>query len=101
MQCILIKPDQRPIKVDIPSDADFSLFQTFVGGYVETLRIGADALLMFDEEGKLKEKKKTSLTIYVNGYEYELVGNVLVVGLDGDKFVDVPERFYDLFHMNE
>lgn len=67
----------------IPNELD--VLQQLVGGYVESLTITTDAVILCNEEGR------------INGQEYncnfcgiDLVGPILIVGTDGEEFTDCP-----------
>lgn len=59
--------------------------QTEVGGYIETVTLTVDACLVVNEEGRLR-----GLPFNVNFAGLKLVGTVLLVGVNGDEFCDVP-----------
>lgn len=51
----LIKADGSVIEVEPKNGTDFSLdeLQAFVGGWIEVARLGADRIMVMNEEGKL------------------------------------------------
>jgi hypothetical protein len=64
-------------------------FQRAVGGYIETLTISTEPeplILIVDEEGRIKGKEP-NLTIEGE----EIVGTVVLCGIDGDEFAPVPD----------
>lgn len=66
-------------------------FQYLVKGYIETLTLKADPedeksiVVICNEEGWLQDMPYNCT---VGGFE--LAGTILVVGVDGDEFADVP-----------
>lgn len=63
--------------------------QKAVGGYIETLTISTEPeplVLIVDEEGRIKGKEP-NLTIEGE----EIVGTVVLCGIDGDEFAPVPD----------
>ena len=61
--------------------------QAEVGGYIENVRLFADKdiAVLVDEEGRLKGKSENrSMT--------SLVGDIIIVGVKGKDFCDVPKR---------
>ncbi len=60
--------------------------QQAVGGYIETLTFSTDAVLVFDGEGKIKNRP-----VNVKLFCEELVGTILVVGVNGDEFSDLKD----------
>lgn len=59
--------------------------QAVIGGYIEAVTIAEDAVIICDEEGLLK-----GLPYNCNVCGHDLVGTILVLGVDGDEFCDVP-----------
>lgn len=61
-----------------------------------TVRIGADAMVLVDDEGLLKSLPVNAMASMIADYPF-LVGAALIVGLeetpDGGVFTDCPERF--------
>lgn len=67
--------------------------QKEVGGYIETVTICSDAVIVCDEEGGLKGKPH-NCDICGCGF----VGDLLIVGTDGEQFTDCPlEAMHLLF----
>ena len=60
--------------------------QQAVGGYVETVTFCSDAVLLCDEEGKIKNRPMN-----VKLFGEELVGTILIVGVNGDEFTDLKD----------
>lgn len=59
--------------------------QAEVGGYIETLTVCSDACLVLNEEGK-----RLGLPFNFRWGTYRFCGTVLLVGVKGDEFGDVP-----------
>ncbi len=59
--------------------------QREVGGYIETVGIARDACLVVNEEGIIND-----LPFNVRLYGLQLFGTVLIVGVGGDEFCDLP-----------
>ena len=84
MRVILKEPGCTPREVE--TDGTLEALQNLVGGYLEHMRIADGLGLLFDEEGKLKGKRVNLTTDYD-----AIVGNVIVVGDDGEDLTEVPE----------
>lgn len=65
--------------------------QAEVGGYIEAVSFLSDACLLVNEEGILR-----GLPYNVNFAGLPLVGTVLMAGVNGDEFCDVPLARTDL-----
>lgn len=81
---VLIKePGRNPRHVNI-SDTLENLQKT-VGGYIETVTICSDLVVICDEEGRLKGNEHCC---EIGGVQF--VGTVILAGVDGDEFADLP-----------
>ena len=65
---------------------ELKALQKAVGGYIETVTISRDLCLICNEEGRIFDLKPQ----VVLGQRF--FGPVLIVGVKGDEFTDVPER---------
>lgn len=59
--------------------------QHAVDGYIETITMTADTLLIVNEEGRIR-----GLPYNCTIMSLDLVGDILVCGYDGDEMCDVP-----------
>lgn len=87
IRVIVKKPEDITGKVQIIPNT-LEAFQTLVGGYIETVRLG-DFVLIFNEEGRLKRMKPN---IQPEGFLLPIVGPVVVAGVKEDDFDDCPLR---------
>lgn len=69
---------------DIPNDLRY--LQELVGGHIETVTLSPDFTVIVNEEGRLFNMRYNCM---LNNL-VDLYGTVVVVGVDGDKFTDVP-----------
>lgn len=73
-------------------DNTLAEFQRLVGGYIEAVHITYDCIAIVNENGRLMNLKPSGFC--------NLVGTVVLVGVDGEDFADVPiseEMFGVLF----
>jgi len=91
MKIYIKEPDQAPRQLVIPND--LHTLQELVGGYIETVTLFENLCIICDEEGLLK-KKPFNCEICGIGF----VGTILMVGIDGDEFTDVPSGTREVFH---
>ena len=61
-----------------------------VGGYIETMTLTSNCCLIINEEGRILGLPENCIFLGVR-----LVGNILMVGVDGDEFTDVPELWIE------
>ncbi len=81
---VLIKdPGKKPRHVAI-SDRLENLQKT-VGGYIETVTLNTDLVIICDEEGRLKDKPYNCRICGV-----DFVGTIIFAGIAGDEFSDIP-----------
>jgi len=77
-------------------DEELHALQTAIGGYIETVTLAEDAVMIVDEEGLLKALNQNALASLVA--RQQIVGTAVIVGLDvnadGERvFCDCPERY--------
>lgn len=80
------RPGEAPELIDIPNALE--ALQKEVGGYIETYTFAKNACIVCNEEGRLLDLPCCSTTLGV-----EFAGPILVVGVDGEEFCDVPMPF--------
>lgn len=64
--------------------------QAFVGGYIETVAIAEDAVIVCNEEGRIK-----GLDFNCTVADVEFYGDIFVCGIKGADFADVPVTLKD------
>lgn len=82
MKVIFKEPGKRCEYRDI--ELSLSALQEAVGGYLETVTIAEDLVIICDEEGRLKELPYNCKAAGIN-----FVGNIMFAGVDGEDFADV------------
>lgn len=65
--------------------------QRTVGGYIEPVQLRDDVVILCDEEGKLKNWDPNIPNPH-NKHDV-LVGTIVVLGVDGEEFTDLPAAF--------
>lgn len=86
MKVILYAPGKKRRLVEVPNT--LPTLQATVGGYIETLRLTDELVLVCDEEGKLKGKPATAYLFDRNGRRYDcVVGTFFVCRIRSEKFV--------------
>lgn len=86
IKCIIKRPDE-PAGHESYIRNDLEAFQSTVDGYIETIPCG-DAVIIVNEEGKIRNLPENFR--YVNVMPDMIHGTVVVVGIDGEEFADVP-----------
>lgn len=84
MKVIRKNPGRMPEVIDIENDGD--AIRAELGGYMESFTLAEDLVILCDEEGRLKGKPSC---LVLRGVDF--VGTILIVGVDGEEFCDVPE----------
>lgn len=69
----------------IPNELE--ALQTIVGGYIETVTLATDLVIICNEEGKLLD-----LPYNCDICGASFVGTIIFAGINGDEFADVPEN---------
>ena len=85
---IIKEPGRVPRHVNI-SDTLESLQKT-VGGLIETVTLCSDLVAICDEQGRLKGKP---YCCNIGGVDF--YGTVILAGVDGDEFADIPCGYGD------
>lgn len=86
MKAIRKKPGCAPEIIEV--DNTLAALQTEVGGYIETVTIASDAVIICNEEGRILGLPDNCRVCGV-----DFVGTVLIVGVNGSEFCDVPAFF--------
>ena len=86
MKAIRKKPGAQPEIIEV--DNTLAALQQEVGGYIETVTIASDAVVICNEEGVLLGMPYNCRFLGV-----DFVGTVLIVGTKGEEFCDVPAFF--------
>ena len=92
IKCIVKRPDEKYGHMTNVSDRLENL-QNTVGGYIEVVPVvsnmdGTRVVCICDEEGKLKGYDRNFKL-----YGDIIVGTVILCGVEGDKFADIPIDF--------
>lgn len=86
MKIMVIPENGNPYPADIPND--LQPIQDLIGGYIEVLPLWTGVVAIVDEEGKLKNRKPN---VWVEKFQDYLCGTVILCGVDGEDFCDLPE----------
>ena len=83
ISALLKRPGEIPRHVNVSNTLE--ALQRNVGGYIEAVTFASDAVILCDEEGRLKGKPyNCKIGIH------DFVGDILIVGVDGEDFTDLP-----------
>ena len=94
MKAIRKKPGCEPEVIGI--DNTLAALQQEVGGYIETVTIASDAVIICNEEGRL-----CGLPYNCRFVGVDFVGTILVAGRNKDEFCDVPEADFLMHHLRD
>lgn len=75
--------------VTMPNDLE--ALQKAVGGYIETVTLATDLVLICNEEGRLLGLDHNCRICGV-----DFVGTIILAGVDGEEFADIPATEYVL-----
>ena len=89
---IIKEPGRVPRHVNISNTLDN--LQKTVGGYIECVTLAEDMAVICDEEGRIKGKPYCC-----NICGVDFVGPVVIVGVNGDEFCDLPVSYADIKRM--
>ncbi len=91
MRAIVKEPGKEPIEVLIENKLE--TFQRLVGGYIQPVTIDEGVVLLCNEEGKLHGLEPN---FFLGAIGDLIVGPVVIVGAQGDEFVDLPKDKSDM-----
>lgn len=94
MKEIRKKPGAQPEIIEVENT--LKALQAEVGGYIETVTITSDAVIICNEEGRILGLPDNCRVCGV-----DFVGTILVVGRNKDEFCDVPEADFLMDHLRE
>lgn len=83
MKALRKRPGEAWKEVEIENTLE--ALQAEVGGYIETVTLLSDLVLIVNEEGAIND-----MPFNMNLCGMQLFGTILAVGVDGDEFCDVP-----------
>ena len=86
---IIKEPGRVPRHVNVSNTLEN--LQKTVGGYIETVTLCSDLVVICDEEGRIKGKPHCC---NIGGVDF--CGTVILAGVDGDEFADIPRGYGDL-----
>ena len=94
MKAIRKKPGAQPEIIEV--DNTLKALQAEVDGYIETVTIASDVVVICNEEGVLRGMPYNCRFVGV-----DFVGTILVVGRNKDEFCDVPEADFLMGNLRE
>lgn len=92
MKAIRKQPGKAPEVIDVENDVD--AICTELDGYIEAVTIAEDLAILCDEESRIKGKTPN---IALKGLGVDFCGTILIVGVDGEEFCDVPKLDFVLW----
>lgn len=87
LRVIRKQPGHDPEIIQI--DNTLKALQEEVGGYIETVTVATNTVVICNEEGLL-----IGLPPNCDFGSHSFVGTILVVGTDGEEFADIPDEAF-------
>ena len=84
---VVIKEPGKAPAVEPLFDNDLKVFQKAVGGYIETVTIATDLVIICNEEGRLQGLPHNTTVFGV-----DFCGTVIAAGIKGEEFASLPAR---------
>lgn len=97
MKAILIGTSGESQTIEIKGETvreQTKSLQKAVGGHFNAITLSPECVMIVDDDGLLKNKPKNLKATQASGMH--IVGDALVLGVDGDMFTDVPEHIETL-----
>lgn len=86
ISALIKRPGEPPRHVNISNSLE--ALQKNVEGYIETVTLASDLVIICNEEGRLRN---LPYNCTIDGVDF--VGPILMVGKDGDEFADLPVKW--------
>lgn len=83
IKVIIKQPGREPYVTNISNTLDN--LQKTVGGYIETVTLCSDLVVICNEEGRLRGLPRNCDVLGV-----DFVGTIVFARIDGDEFCDIP-----------
>lgn len=89
ISALIKRPGEIPRHVNVSNSLE--ALQKNVGGYIETVTVAEDLVILCDEEGRLKNKPYNCTVCGI-----DFVGEILMVGANGEDFADLPLSWQEM-----
>lgn len=89
ISALIKRPGEPPRHVNLSNS--LKALQKNVGGYIETVTVEIGVAVICNEEGRLLGLPHNC---YINGIEF--VGEIIMCGVNGDEFDDLPFKWEDV-----
>lgn len=89
IKVLVIEPGKNPEEREI--DNTLEAMQEIVGGYIECVTLTTDLVVICNEEGRLLGLPYNCTICSVN-----FVGTIIMAGVEGDEFADLPASLDDM-----
>lgn len=89
ISALIKRPGEIPRHVNVSNSLE--ALQKNVEGYIETITIASDMVIICNEEGRLR-----NLPYNCTICDVDLVGPIMIVGKDGDEFSDLPVKWGEM-----
>ena len=85
---VIIKEPGKAARVEPLFENELEAFQAAVGGYIETVTVTTDLVIICNEEGRLK-----GLPWNCTVFGADFVGPIVVAGVKGEEFASIKAKF--------
>ena len=85
---VIIKEPGKAARVEPLFENELEAFQQAVGGFIETVTVAADLVIICTEEGRLK-----GLPWNCTVFGVDFVGPVVVAGVKGEEFASIKAKY--------
>ena len=89
ISALVKRPGEKPRHVNVSNS--LAALQRNVEGYIETVTVASDMVIICNEEGRLRDLPYNCTICGV-----DFLGTILVVGTDGDEFSDLLATWADM-----
>lgn len=94
IKVVIKEPGKLPYYDEIPNELE--ILQKTVDGYIETVTVASDFVIICNEEGRLNGLPHN---MAINGIDF--CGTVIIAGVDADELSDIPKYMQDEADLRE
>lgn len=89
ISALIKRPGERPRHVNVSNTLE--ALQKSVDGYIETFAVDSDLVIVCNEESRIR-----GLPYNCTICDCDFVGTILMVGVSGEEFTDLPLTWADM-----
>lgn len=90
IKVIVKDPGKDPEVMEIQND--LKVLQELVGGYVQSVTMADDLMMLMDDDGRMKGK---NANVFFTKYDDFIFGPVVFTGVNGKEFASISDKYLE------